>query len=405
MSQPSRRLRIGLAVMTHSRLGHGGGLDIYARSLTEALADYDPANDYVVLSYAADENAWAHRQWPANVSFVKLHTVEPRQPWHVRAGRRAARSVGLPAPAHYGEPYLARQIDGLGLDLIHYPCTEIAPLSLQTTCVLGFSDMQHEYYPQFFTQADLELRAKTYRPSVDKAVSVIAPSGYTRHTLVERYGTPPGKVEVIAHGLAESFRRASVEGVERTRLKYGLPKEYLYYPANPWPHKNHARLMAALRILRERYGGTPALALSGRVANEPRDAMQLAVAAGVDEFVCDLGFVPPEDLAPLYSGATMLVFPSLFEGFGLPLLEAMACGCPIAAADATAIPDCVGQAALLFDPFDPSAIAEAIHSLRTDADLRTSLSAQGLERARQYHWRDIVPQIVEVYHKAAGHRG
>jgi glycosyltransferase involved in cell wall biosynthesis len=130
--------------------------------------------------------------------------------------------------------------------------------------------------------------------------------------------------------------------------------------------------------------------------------MPLAMAAGVDDRVCDLGYVPPQDLPALYSGAAILVFPSLFEGFGIPLLEAMACGCPIAAADATAIPECVGPAAVLFDPLDPSAIAEAIHRLRSDADLRSALSASGLERARQYAWRDLVPRLVDVYRQAAG---
>jgi glycosyltransferase involved in cell wall biosynthesis len=399
----ARPLRVGIAAMHNSLVGYGGGLDVYTHDLVEALADFDQGNEYVVLHYAAAAEAWAHRSWPANLEFVALDQIEPRRPLKTRVARRLRRLARRPEPPQTHEQVMARRIDGLQLDLLHYPATLVWPLSIQTPYVLGFWDMQHEFYPEFFTQAELEERAGTYKPSVAGATRVIAPSGYTRRSLIERYGVSPGRVEVIPHGLSKRFLRAGVEDVERVRLKYGLPSRYLFYPANPWPHKNHARLMAALRLYGERYGEAPALALSGRLRNEPRDARLLALAAGVEQQVIDLGFVPSEDLPALYTGAAMLVFPSLFEGFGIPLLEAMACGCPIAAANATAIPECVGEAAVLFDPVNPAAIAEAIHTLLVDEDLACDLRGRGKEQLARFSWREIAPQVVGVYRRAVEH--
>ena len=136
--------------------------------------------------------------------------------------------------------------------------------------------------------------------------------------------------------------------------------------------------MAALRIYRERYGECPWLVLTGRLRGERREAMSLAIAAGVEDRVMDLAFVEPADLPALYSAAELMVFPSLFEGFGIPLVEAMACGCPIAAADATTIPEITNGAALLFDPLDSDQMAEAIHRALNDADLETSPGCAGI---------------------------
>jgi glycosyltransferase involved in cell wall biosynthesis len=392
-------MRIGVAAMG-SRLSSSGGTAVYTHNLVEALADYDQRHTYVVLVNENDVNVWTYRQWPVHMRFVPLRAVEPRQPLVVRAWRRLRHILGLPVPPRYGEPYLARQIDALGLDLIHFPRTIVYPLSVKTLCVLTFFDLQQEYYPEFFTQAELEARARTYKPSVEKARHVIVPSNYTRQSLIDKYNVSDDKMSLVPVGLPDGFHRASVVEVDGVKSKYQLPDQFVLYPANPWPHKNHARLMAALRIYQNRYGQVPPLVLSGRLSNERRDATLLAVAAGVEDQIIDLGFVPQEDLPSLYSAATMMVFPSLFEGFGIPLVEAMACGCPIAAANATAIPECVNGAALLFDPFDPGAIVDAIHRLLGDQVLRESLVKQGYQQLGRYDWKTIVPRLVSIYEQA-----
>ncbi|PKQ27572.1 MAG: hypothetical protein CVT63_07305 [Candidatus Anoxymicrobium japonicum] len=392
-------MRIGIAAMG-SVLGNGGGLDIYTRYLVEALADNDSDSSYVILVSQGSQKTWSYRSWPSNVRFVPLYDIEPRRSALVRAAQRLLwRTLALLVPAHHGDPYLARQIDSLGLDLIHYPHTVVHPLSIRTPCVLSFWDMQQEYYPQFFTDAELAARANTYMPSVEKAWHVIAPSAYTQHTLIERYGTPASKITVIPHGIPKTLQRTGADEMSRVRTKYNLPDEYVYYPANPWPHKNHARLMAALRVYQDRYGPPPKLILSGRLRHERWDAKILAVAAGMEDHVIDLGFVPLEDLPALYSAATLMVFPSLFEGFGIPLVEAMACGCPIAAADATTIPEITNGAAFLFDPFSPENIAEAIRLVLHDQELRNTLIERGYQQLKRFDWEAIIPQLVGIYER------
>lgn len=392
-------MRIGIAVM-RSQLGGGGGVAVYTREILEALASHSRGqHTYFALIHADCADGWDYRHWPDHIQFVPLQPVRPFRSIPVRAKYSIRRLLGLSVPLHYGEMYMTRQIDALKLNILHYPQTIIWPLSINVPCVLTFFDMQHEYYPQFFTQIELDHRAETYRPSVNKAHHLIVPSDYTQQSLMEKYDVPPHKMTLIPVGIADTFRRADPIEVEGIKEKYGLPDTFIFYPANPWQHKNHARLMAALRIYRERYEDAPYLVVSGRLREERRDVLSLAIAAGVEDKVLELGFVPTAELPALYSAAKLLVFPSLFEGFGMPLVEAMACGCPIAAADATTIPEITNGAALLFDPFDPDAIAEAIHNLLVDSDLCKMLVRKGYERAEAFQWAKIVPQIEQVYER------
>ena len=397
----TRPLRIGVAAMNFAQLGEGGGLSIYVRQLVEALAECDRANEYFIFLYDYSLPSWNSRTWPANVKLVTLSWKQPARTLFARAGDKLLRILGITTSAYSDDEFLARQIDDLGLDLVHFPCTTISPLAVKTRSLVTFFDLQQEYYPEFFTQSELDARAYTYKASIEKAAKVLVPSHYTWQSLLEKYSVPAEKLTLVPVGIRADVRPVDRETVARVCSKYGLPSEYIYYPANPWPHKNHARLIAAIRLYRQRLGEPPKLVLSGRLRNEVRDVQSLAVAAGVEDCIIDLGFVPSEDLPGLYTGAMALIFPSLFEGFGIPLLEAMAYGCPVAAANATAIPECVGEAAILFDPFSPDAIATAIHRLYIDKDLRQELRTAGLQRAQQFHWHKIVPQIVDVYKTVA----
>lgn len=389
-------MNIGIVALG-SRLGKSGGVDVHAWSLVNALADYDQSNSYAVI---IDESAaldWSCRPWPPNVRFITIYTSEPppSKLKTIEYGLRRLANKSL--PIRHGESYVARQIDGLRLALLHYPSTVIYPLAVQTPCMLTFFDLQHEYYPQFFTAEELGARAQTFRPSVEKAVHLSVPSEYTRWTLQEKYGVVSSKISVVPVGLPPSFSPKESLEVERVRAKYHLPDSFIFYPANPWQHKNHARLMAALRIYRARYGDCPWLVLTGRLRGERRDAMSLAIAAGVEDRVLDLSFVESDDLPGLYSAAQVMVFPSLFEGFGIPLIEAMACGCPIVAANATAIPEITNGAALLFDPFDSDEIAQVVYRVLHNTCLRKDLIARGVAQRSRFSWQAVVSKLAEVY--------
>jgi glycosyltransferase involved in cell wall biosynthesis len=368
----------------------------------EALADYDHHNQYAVIISETDYQQWSDREWPENVSFVPVHYGEPLLAYMKRTARHVVRKLSLQRPMRSDERFLTKQIEKIGLDLLHHPRTVIHWRSTSLPCALTFFDMQHEYYPQFFSGEELAFRARAYRASVEKAVRIVSPSQFTTKTLEEKYEIEESKVTCIPVGLDKRFRRSDSAEINRVKSKYGLPDQFIFYPANPWPHKNHARLIAALRILGQRYGLTPALVLTGRLADERYRAGWLALAAGVEKQVIDLGFITQQDLPALYSAATLMVFPSMFEGFGIPLIEAMACQCPIAAADCTSIPEVTNGAALLFDPCDPGAIADATYQLFHDQELRAKLTGIGLRQIERFQWSRIVPNIISIYQDIAG---
>lgn len=398
-------MRLGIGALG-STFGTAGGIDVYTHLLVEALADYDKTNQhYVILSEQGDLvdrpaiSAWADRRWPRNVHFVVIRNRVPPETRGTRVQRRVRRKLGLGAeqvPTE-GEAYRAYQIDGLRLDLVHYPRTAISPLCIETPCVLTFADLLHEYYPEFFSEQDRAARTKHFRAIVKKARHIITLSAHTKLTLNATYGVPNSRMTVIREGIPSTFRRVGKAEVDRVRAKYRLPENFIFYPANTWPHKNHKTLFKSLRTYRQRFGEAPILVVSGHLRGGHPKAVELAELEGVADRVLDLGYFPGEEATALFSAANMLVFPSLFEGFGIPLVEAMACGCPIAASNATSIPEVVGDAAFLFDPTDADDMASAIHRLATDEPFRMSLASKGLARAEYYRWERIVPELVSVY--------
>ena len=203
--------------------------------------------------------------------------------------------------------------------------------------------------------------------------------------MIEHYGVEPSRVSAIPLAAGSDFAwRDAATRVADVRKRYALPPRYVLYPANTWRHKNHARLIEALARYRDETGEALALVLTG-VGKEGEAGLKAAVDRdGLADSVHLLGYVPRADLPALYAGAACLVFPSLFEGFGIPLVEAMLVGCPVAASNATSIPEVVGDAAILFDPRDPSDIARAIAAIVRDPTAAAELARRGRARVERF---------------------
>jgi hypothetical protein len=183
------------------------------------------------------------------------------------------------------------------------------------------------------------------------------------------------------------------------RQKYALPARYVLYPANTWRHKNHQRLIEGLAHYRDLYGEAPALVLTG-VGKEGQARLEGAVEShGLGGLVRTLGYVPRDELPTLYAGAACLVFPSLFEGFGIPLVEAMLVGCPIAAANVTSIPEVVGDAGVFFDPLDPADICRALGAILRDPELAAELRRRGRARANLFSASRTAEQTLQVFER------
>jgi len=393
-------VRIGLIGSGHD-LGRTGGLQVHVRDLVAALLRHaPPAYRFVLLTHPDDP---APDLPPGDrVSAVPLRWPRdrPEAPW----ARRFRRALGAVAPGLAPRGPLSAQIDALGLDVVHCPTTRAEDLDLRTPLVLTFFDMQEEFLPQFFSLRERLGRRAAHRLSVARARLVIAPSAFTARCLTVRYRTPESKLRVVPAGTGAAFSpHAAPDEDSRLRGRYAsLPQApFAFYPANPWPHKNHPRLLRALALVRERSGEAIPLVCTGRLSGEARAVGEMARAAGLpDEQVTDLGFVDAEDLPALYRRARLLVFPSLFEGFGLPVLEALASGCPVACSDTTSLPELGGDAVRYFDPRSEASMAGALQELWSDPAKRAQLSQRGLERATSFGWERIVPEITAVYEAA-----
>ena len=285
------------------------------------------------------------------------------------------------------------------IDLYFCPLSVLFPRPAPRPSVVTLPDIQERYYPEFFAPTDLYTRDLHFAASTRMADRVVTHSYFSRDSLVLHHGLSAEKVVVAPHTVDRRFFQA--ERIAR-RPERPLPEAFLYFPANLWKHKNHETLLQALRWLALERGLRVPLVLTGFL-DESADAYpfrQRAADLGIGELVQHLGFVDPEEVAYLYVHARMLVFPSLFEGFGMPLVEAMAAGCPVVAAASSSIPEVVGDAGLTFDTQDPRSLAEAIARVWSDDRLRADLSARGRLRAQAFGPRQAVDAHLRAFEEA-----
>jgi len=247
----------------------------------------------------------------------------------------------------------------------------------------------------------------TVRRTARRAAHVIAPSEFTRRDLIETYKLDPARVTAIPLAASEHFRPVEDAGeIERVRRLYGIAGEYVLAVGSIQPRKNLARLVRAYSGLRRERGRSnlPQLVLVGKQAWLYGETLRAVEEEGVRDCVRMTGYVSEADLPALYTGALCFAYPSYFEGFGLPPLEAMRCGTPVLVGDRTSLPEVVGDAALTADPFDTGALARALARLIDDAALRAELRARGLKRASAFDWRDTARMTLQVYRRVTGDR-
>jgi glycosyltransferase involved in cell wall biosynthesis len=400
-------VRIGLNLVP-LRPGQMGGAELYFRDLLVELLNRGE-HDYVLVTAP-----YNHATLPADHPRARRVCLGGAD-GHARGalGRPAgvlARATPLAARLRAAwqrrrARTLADVIARERIDLWFCPFTDLQPRSPGVPSVITVYDLQHERHPEFFDATELGHRREFYPASCRGADHVVAISEFTRRSVIEAYGVAPERVTAVWLAAAADVDWAGgVRDVERVRAAYGLPARYVFYPANTWRHKNHARLVEALALYRAAHADDLALVLTG-VEKEGQPALDAAAArAGLGAALRTLGHVPRADLPGLYAGAACLVFPSLFEGFGIPLVEAMLAGCPIVAADATSIPEVAGDAARLFDPLDPADAARALADVVGRPDRARELVDRGRRRARLFSRGATATRTLEVFARARGRR-
>jgi len=230
-----------------------------------------------------------------------------------------------------------------------------------------------------------------------RATHVIVVSECTRRDLIATYGLPPEKITVVHEAAAPHFHPQSPGAVSGVRSRYGLPDRYLLFVGTIEPRKNLARLLAAFEVVHAE-GLTDGLVIVGRRGWLYDDFFSRLGVSSAREAVLFPGYVPDEDLPAIYAGAQALVLPSLYEGFGLPVLEAMACGTPATCSDTSSLPEIAGGAALHFDPDNVKSIVDALRRLLSETDLRAALRQRGFEQAVRFSWNRVATETEAVYH-------
>ena len=269
-----------------------------------------------------------------------------------------------------------------GVDLYFCPLFILWPRPLPCPTLVTIPDIQEVFYPQFFSAAERSIRAHHYPESMRLADRVVTISSFSKKTFVDRHHIPPEKITVAYPSPDQRYLEA-----DRIAKNPGLPldpKGFLLYPANNWPHKNHEALLRALVWLKKERNLEVPLVFTGTQLADGYPLQQRITEFGLSAQCSHFGYLTTEEIAYLYLRAGGLIFPSLFEGFGLPLVEAMAVGCPVLSSDAASLPEIGGDAVAYFAPGSPEAIGKAVAAFWQDEDQRKALAVKGRERARRF---------------------
>jgi glycosyltransferase involved in cell wall biosynthesis len=323
--------------------------------------------------------------------------VVPRMVEDLPATRQLVRRPGFVSRALGPWSWIQRELlSSVGGQVLWSP-TSRAPLGVPVH-VPTVHDVSVLDHPEWFRRSFVNLH-RVYIPRLVRGSRrVITVSAFSRDRIIDRFKVPADHVVVVHPGVDEMFSPAEPRAVDDVRRKYRLPQEYVLALGTLEPRKNLTRLLAAWNALEPAARSGVALVVageSGRVFSES------APAADSDKTAMFLGRVPEPDLPALYSGATVFAYPSLYEGFGFPPLEAMACGTPVLSSDATATGEILRGAAVLVNPSDTSSIIEALRALLSDSRLREETSVAGLRRARTFSWDDSAERVLAVLREVA----
>ena len=366
-------MRIGIDCHT---VGSGiGGNESYAFELVRALARIDHRNEYrlyvTCMSPAVEALvAGAGR----NVSLV---TIAPHTPF-----------VRIPVS-------LPLELRRHPVDVLHVQY--ISPPFGRTPVVNTVHDLAHIHHPQFFPKPEVWRQRLLLPRSIRRAARVLTDSQYSREEILRTYRVAPDRVVVTYPGVSDHFRRIAGAELDRVLERYGIAPPYLLYVGNIQPRKNLRGLVEAFAALKRAEHLPHRLVIVGRQAWGEADAFARVRELGLGADVLFTSYVPYADLPALYSGATALVYPSFFEGFGFPPLEAMRCGTPVVVSNRPVFPEVLGDASMKVDPAQPADIARGILAVIRDAGLRESLVARGLERARGYRWEETARRTLAVF--------
>ncbi len=375
---PSQRLHVGLnAQLLSSESGYrNAGVSQYIHWLMTMLPGVSP--DVRYTAFGGDRTR-AYAGWDVRSTRVPGRSAVARILWEQVALPRAACSAGV--------------------DVLHLP-VYAGPLFSRCPQIVTLHDLSFYLFPHLFPPARRCYLQRITRATTRRAAAIIAVSETTARDVIEILDVSPARVRVIPNGVNPELHTPSEEEIAALRAHYDLPERYVLYLGTLEPRKNLPTLIEAYGIAR-RSGVEHGLVIAGGKGWYDEPIYEAVRAAGVQEHVFLIGYVPSEYLAALYGTADLFVYPSLYEGFGLPPLEAMACGVPVLASNVPAMSEVIGKAGVTINPREPEQIAAEMLSLLGDEERRRALVVAGRERAAQYSWENTARRTVALYREVA----
>ena len=355
------------------------GNEAYVSNLVRGLARIDSHNAYTLLTTAPalcqslinGQDNFSLRQVSANPFF--------RIPWQI-----------------------PQQLRRNPADLLHV--SYVAPPLAPCPTVVSVHDIIYTLMPEAFSPRDRLILSSLVPFSMRRAAKVLTLSESSRQDILARYKLSPDKVVAIHLAPAEHFGPAPAADVERTRQKYDTSQSFILAVGNLQKRKNLVRLIEAFVQAKQKHKLLHKLVLVGQQHWGYQDILASVQEKDMVAQVVFTGYVPDEDMPALYSAADLFVYPSLYEGFGLPVLKAMASGVPVVASDTTSLPEVVGDAGVLVNPYDINELRDGMLQVLDNQEMRKKFSEEGLERAKHFPWEQCAQKTVAVYEKVVGKR-
>lgn len=381
-SRKARRLKVVLDA--GPAVHQSAGLARYTESLASALWQHCRETIDLNLFY----NQHSGHRLPSSLASIPARAFPLGQyPWR----------LGVLACQLLRAPLVERRLDA---GHIYHATEHLLPWTARPS-VMTVHDLIFERYPQHHTLANRSFLRVAMPLFVRRAGAIIAVSKHTKQDLLELYGTPAQKVFVVEEGIEEHFRPATEEEIRQVKERHGIRRPYLLMVGTLEPRKNHQLAFEALARLKA--GGFPHCLVVAGGGGWLFDEVQKKVEQlQLAEDVLFAGRVPEEDLPALYSGASCFLMPSLYEGFGIPVLEAMACGAPVVCSKASSLPEVAGPAAIYIEQMTGEGLAQAVRRVLFDPQSTKQMRTQGLHRAARFCWREAATKTADVYAAVAG---
>lgn len=283
------------------------------------------------------------------------------------------------------------------IDLLFSPCF-LVPLICPSRSMITIHDLTHVVFPEKHKAKHLFIYNTLLPHSIKSSNKIIAVSQNTKQDIIKIFNIPEEKVTVIYESANDIFKPVKgSESISKIKRKYGIPSKYILFVGTIEPRKNLIRLIEAFNLVKTRKNINYKLVIVGKKGWMYEDVFNSIKELGLENEIVFTDYIPEKDLVYIYNGADIFVYPSLYEGFGLPPLEAMSCGVPVVTSNTSSLPEVVGKAAVLIDPYDVKQLSDAIYWVLTNRGLRENLIGNGLRRARLFSWQKAARELSSVF--------